>query len=53
MFVRVKKRGNLTYYYLVESVRDGDKVRQKVLCYLGKTKPAPEALQDIMNEVTA
>lgn len=34
-FVRAKKRGDRTYYYLVEGVREGDKVKQRVLRYLG------------------
>jgi hypothetical protein len=43
-FVRAQKRGNRVYYYLVETHREGKKVRQKVLKYLG-TKP-PEGWQD-------
>lgn len=42
-FVRAKRRGDKTYYYLVEGVREGDQVRQRVLRYLGTsgtiTKP--------------
>ena len=34
-FVRAKKRGAKVYYYLVENKRDGKKIRQKVLKYLG------------------
>jgi len=34
-FIRAKKRGDKTYYYLVENKREGKKVRQKVLKYLG------------------
>ena len=38
-FIRAKvSRGN-TYYYLVENHREGKKVRQKVLKYLGTTPP--------------
>ena len=36
-FVRVKRRGDKSYYYLVENKREGKKVRQKVLKYLGTT----------------
>ncbi len=42
-FIRERRRGNRTYYYLVENRREGKKVRQKVLKYLG-TK-APEGWQ--------
>ena len=35
-FVRVKRFGNREYYYLVEGKREGKKVRQKVIKYLGK-----------------
>ncbi len=34
-YVRTKKRGKKTYYYLVEGRREGGKVKQKVLQYLG------------------
>ena len=34
-FIRAKKRGDKTYYYLVENKREGKKVNQKVLKYLG------------------
>lgn len=36
-FVRSKEIKGHTYYYLVESVREGKKVRQKHIRYLGKT----------------
>jgi hypothetical protein len=39
-FVRAKVINGVTYYYLVESVREGDKVRQKLIRYFGKTLPA-------------
>ncbi|MFP4116099.1 MAG: hypothetical protein ACLFTQ_02740 [Candidatus Aenigmatarchaeota archaeon] len=34
-FVREKQIAGNTYLYLVESIREGDNVRQKVLKYLG------------------
>jgi len=34
-FIRSKRIGNRVYYYLVENRREGKKVRQKVLKYLG------------------
>ena len=35
-FIRTKKIGNKTYYYLVEGKRDEEgKVKQKVIKYLG------------------
>jgi len=37
-YIRAKKRGNKTYYYLVEGHREGKKVRQKVIQYLGTSK---------------
>lgn len=40
MFVRVKKIKNREYYYLVENKRVGDQVKQKVIKYLGTTKPS-------------
>jgi hypothetical protein len=38
MYIRANKRGNRTYYYIVESIRKGDKVKQKVILYLGKAE---------------
>jgi len=35
MFIRTKKKNKRIYYYIVEAVRKGNKVQQKVLCYLG------------------
>lgn len=35
MFIRANKRKNRVYYYVVESIRKGNKVQQKVLLYLG------------------
>lgn len=37
-YIRAKKRGDKTYYYLVEGRREGKKVKQKVLQYLGTSK---------------
>ena len=45
-FVKTIRRGERTYYYLVESVREGKKVRQKYLEYLGTNKPMPEKDED-------
>lgn len=41
-FVKTIRRGERTYYYLVESVREGKKVRQKYLKYLGTEKSMPD-----------
>lgn len=38
-FVRVKRRGDREYYYLVESYREDGKVRQRILKYLGTHPP--------------
>ena len=39
MFVRRKIISNHSYYYLVKSFRENNKVKQKVLEYLGTTLP--------------
>ena len=44
-FVRTKKQGNKIYYYLVESKRDGKKVRQKVIKYLGTELSTKEQIE--------
>lgn len=38
-FIKTIKRGDCTYYYLVESIREGKRVRQRYLKYLGTEKP--------------
>jgi hypothetical protein len=50
-FVRAKRFNGRTYYYLVENHRVGDKIKQKVLKYLGTEKPSPEELQRIIAEI--
>ena len=41
-YVRGKKRGDKTYYYLVEGKRENGKVKQKVVKYLG---PNPKVVK--------
>lgn len=38
-FVRVKYIHGRPYYYLVKSIREGGKVKQKIIKYLGTRKP--------------
>jgi hypothetical protein len=45
-FVRSKKRGNKIYYYLVESYRVDNKVRQRVIKYIGTTNRIKELLEN-------
>lgn len=45
VYVRGKKIKGQTYYYLVKSVREGDRVRQVSLEYLGAEKPSMEKLR--------
>ncbi len=47
-FVRAKRKGNRVYYYLVESKREGKKVMQKVLKYLGTEPPTKEEIENIL-----
>ena len=49
-FIRVKRHGNREYYYLVEGKRDGNKVRQKVIKYLGTELPTKERLEILRRE---
>ena len=53
MFVRTKKIGNHTYYYLVKTTREkgNPNPKQKVIRYLGKVKPTPAVLEQILKEV--
>lgn len=45
MFIRSKKKGNKTYYWIVESIRVGDKVIQKPIRYIGSAKSLLEKLE--------
>lgn len=49
-FIRVKRRGTRQYYYLVEGKREGKKVRQKVIKYLGTEPPTKEQIDTIRRE---
>ena len=49
-FVRTKRKGNRIYYYLVENKREGKKVRQKVIKYLGAEPPTKEQIETIRRE---
>jgi hypothetical protein len=44
-FLRTKKIKGNTYFYLVRSIREGRKVRQEVLSYLGPEKPNEEEVR--------
>ena len=50
-FVRAKRKGNSIYYYLVESKREGNKVRQRVIRYLGSEQPTRRQIEAILKEV--
>ena len=51
MFVRIKRFGNREYYYLVEAKREGKKVRQKVIKYLGAEPPTKEEIETIIRRI--
>jgi len=50
-FVRRKNINGKDKYYLVESRREGDKVRQKVLAYLGEYDTVDGAITGLKNEI--
>lgn len=50
MFVRVKKVGMRRYVYLVEGVREGRRVRQRTLCYLGPISKLASGIPDGVRE---
>lgn len=49
-FIRAKKKGKKVYYYLVENYREGNKVKQKVLKYLGTTESLKNKLDKLRGE---
>ena len=44
MFIRSKKKGKQTYYWIVESLRIKDKVIQKPIRYIGTAESLLERL---------
>ena len=50
-YVRAKYRGQKVYYYLVESKREGKKVRQRIIRYIGTKPPTEEELENMLKEV--
>ncbi len=49
-FIRTKRKRNRIYYNLVESKREGKKVRQKVIKYLGTEPPTKEQIETMRRE---
>lgn len=49
MFIRANRRKNKVYYYIVESERDGQKVKQKVLLYLGSAETVFRKFKHLKN----
>lgn len=52
MFIRSKKKGSKTYYWIVESKRDGRKVVQRPIKYIGSAENLLKKLI-ILEELTA
>ena len=49
-FIRTKTVKGIEYHFLVEGVREGDKVRQKVVGYLGHHKTVKAAVRYWSNQ---
>jgi len=49
-FIRSKRKGSRIYYYLVKSKREGHRVRQKVIKYLGTEMPTREQIEAMKRE---
>ena len=45
MFIRSKKKGNKTYYWIVQSIRVKEKVIQKPILYIGSAEGLLEKLE--------
>lgn len=50
-FIRTKQQHGHTYYYLVENRREGGKVRQKVIVYLGRHATVAAALEETQRRI--
>lgn len=51
MYVRSKVVKGTTYYQIVEGVRDGDRVRQRIVMALGTTPDPAEAMARMRREL--
>jgi hypothetical protein len=47
MFIRIKKRAGQPFYYLVSSERAGQRVRQRIVAYLGEHSTVAEAVESL------
>ena len=47
MFIRSKKKGSRTYYWIVESIREKDKIIQKPIRYIGSAETLLEKLDQL------
>ncbi len=52
MYVRKKKIKGRTYYYIVKSVREGKKIKQVYMEYLGDTLPDKKELKEIIKTLS-
>jgi hypothetical protein len=50
MFIRAKTIKGKSYFYLVENKRHGEKVKQKVILYLGKERPEAQLFKEFLKE---
>jgi hypothetical protein len=48
MFIRIKKVKNKDYFYLVKNEWQDGTCRQKVIKYLGRERPTPQVLAEIL-----
>ena len=51
MFIRSKIAKGYTYYQIVEGVRDGERVRQRIVMSLGTTPDPAAALKNMRREL--
>ena len=49
MFIRSKKKGNRTYYWIVESIREKNKVIQRPIRYIGTAESLLKKLEQLDN----
>jgi len=50
-YIRAKRQGKYTYYWLVEGYREDGKVKQRTLRYLGKNKPSQVEITNILRDI--
>jgi len=51
MFIRTKSQGDKTYHYLVQNYQQDGKIKQEVLCYLGRSDNFKDSIREVERQL--